>query len=605
MARKRTDRRGRLRIGDHGSAISIIALSQDNPLKAVAEFVENSIDARARNIEIVRGRERGQPYLRITDDGDGLPHDKSGRPDFKYVATHICDSIKKELKRRGAQGIQGEFGIGLLSFWTLGEALVMTSPGADGTVYEMSMRRNDEGYAVRSSRRTLFAGHGVEVLVRPLLKGIRQFSGEKLHWYLASELRDRIRETGVNVRIIDRTARKSYTVRPRAFDGRLIHELDDPATRLGPIKLELYLDEPSPARRPALYRNGTRVAELGALGEFQETAWTSGYVDGIVDAPFVSLTPGTRTGVIRDAAYDEFQLALGPVTERLDSLIAELQRAEEERANQQTLRSIQRAFREALLALPAEEYDWFEVRRPPRGGGAGAGGGDPDVVDPVINPEQAPLAGPVEDADAKESSRTVFYERAGPLYSVTISPASSVIKVGQSRSFRAVCRDRSRRPVDEGLTFAWNVAEGGGEFDDPGAEIVEYRAAGEPGLVRLTVAATQGDVVCEAEALVTVTDSLIPDQRGSAPRQGLPGYTYEKAPGRDWRSRYDLEQNVIVINNGHRDFVFSSRTRASQVRYIARLFVKELVLRNFPGASPSQLLERMLELMLYLEKNLR
>ena len=167
------------------------------------------------------------------------------------------------------------------------------------------------------------------------------------------------------MRIIDRTARKSYTVRPRAFDGRLIHELDDPATRLGPIKLELYLDEPSTKRRPALYRNGTRVAELGALGEFQETAWTSGYVDGIVDAPFVSLTPGTRTGVIRDAAYDEFQRALGPVTERLDLLIAELQRAEEERASQQTLRSIQRAFREALLALPAEEYDW--VRRAPPG----------------------------------------------------------------------------------------------------------------------------------------------------------------------------------------------------------------------------------------------
>ena len=602
MARKHTDRRGRLRIGDHGSAISIIALSQDNPLKAVAEFVENSIDARARNIEIVRGRERGQPYLRITDDGEGLPHDKNGRPDFKYVATHICDSIKKELKRRGAQGIQGEFGIGLLSFWTLGEALTMTSPGTDGSLYEMSMRRNDEGYAVRSSRRTLFAGRGVEVLVRPLLKGIRQFSGEKLHWYLASELRDRIRETGVNVRIIDRTARKSYTVTPRAFDGRLIHELDNPATRLGPIRLELYLDEPSPTRSPALYRSGTRVVELGALGEFQETAWTSGYVDGIVDAPFVSLTPGTRTGVIRDAAYDEFRRALGPVTEQLDVLIAELQRAEDERASQQTLRSIQRAFREALLALPAEEYDWFDVRPPPR---SRAGGGGPDAIDPAVNPKQAALSGTGEDTQAKESSRTVFYECAGPLYSVSISPASSVIKVGQSRSFRAVCRDRSRRTVNEGLAFAWNVAEGGGEFDDPGAEIVEYRASGEPALARLTVTVTQGDVVCEGEALVTVTDSLIPDQKGSTPRQGLPGYTYEKAPGRTWRSRHDLERNVIVINSGHRDFVFSSKSRASQVRYIARLFVKELVLRNFPGASPSQLLERMLELMLYLEKNLR
>jgi len=51
MAQKRTARRassGRLRIGDDWNAITIIALSQSNPLKAVAELVENSIDANAR-----------------------------------------------------------------------------------------------------------------------------------------------------------------------------------------------------------------------------------------------------------------------------------------------------------------------------------------------------------------------------------------------------------------------------------------------------------------------------------------------------------------------------------------------------------------------------
>jgi hypothetical protein len=52
-----------------------------------------------------------------------------GRPDFHYVATYICDSIKRRLKTRDAAGIQGEFGIGLLSFWTVGEKLAMTSTG--------------------------------------------------------------------------------------------------------------------------------------------------------------------------------------------------------------------------------------------------------------------------------------------------------------------------------------------------------------------------------------------------------------------------------------------------------------------------------------------
>ena len=77
---------GKLRIGNDWNAISIIALSQSNPLKAVAEFVENSIDAHAQHITIIRGREKGKSYLRIIDDGDGLPTDADGIPDFKYVA---------------------------------------------------------------------------------------------------------------------------------------------------------------------------------------------------------------------------------------------------------------------------------------------------------------------------------------------------------------------------------------------------------------------------------------------------------------------------------------------------------------------------------------
>ena len=44
---KSKNQTGRLRIGDDWNAITIIALSQNNPLKAIAELVENSIDAHA------------------------------------------------------------------------------------------------------------------------------------------------------------------------------------------------------------------------------------------------------------------------------------------------------------------------------------------------------------------------------------------------------------------------------------------------------------------------------------------------------------------------------------------------------------------------------
>src|SRR5450631_2591339 len=102
---------GKLKIGDDWNAIRIIALSQSNPLKAIAEFVENSIDAHAKTITITRGREHGENFLSIKDDGDGVPRGDDGLPNFKYVATHICDSIKRHLKTEGlGSGLQGEFG---------------------------------------------------------------------------------------------------------------------------------------------------------------------------------------------------------------------------------------------------------------------------------------------------------------------------------------------------------------------------------------------------------------------------------------------------------------------------------------------------------------
>ena len=175
----RAGERGKLRIGDDWNAITIIALSQSNPLKAIAELVENAIDAHASRVTITRAREHGRHVLSIRDDGDGVPRDSDGRPDFRYVATHICDSIKRRLKEDGAAGLQGEFGIGLLSFWTVGEEMTMTCSGEDQRAYQMVMRKGDPGYSV-ALKRSLFAERGTEVKIAPLLEGIRTLSGEKI-----------------------------------------------------------------------------------------------------------------------------------------------------------------------------------------------------------------------------------------------------------------------------------------------------------------------------------------------------------------------------------------------------------------------------------------
>ena len=160
--------------------------------------------------------------------------------------------------------------------------------------------------------------------------------------------------------------------------------------------------------------------------------------------------------------------------------------------------------------------------------------------------------------------------------------------------------------MEEDLQFAWEITEGGGSLANTTDQEVGYLAPGIPGLSRLKVSVTQRDVTCTAEALVTITDSLETSiSTAIVNARGLPGYTFERAAGELWRSRFDPERNLIIVNSGHRDFVFATKNRALQLRYLVRLYVKELVLKNFAGVSPEQLLERMIELALYAEEKLK
>jgi Histidine kinase-, DNA gyrase B-, and HSP90-like ATPase len=593
---------GKLRIGDDWNAIRIIALSQSNPLKAIAELVENSIDAHAKTIAITRGREHGEHYLTVKDDGDGVPRDANGLPDFKYVATHICDSVKRRLKADGAGlGLQGEFGIGLLSFWTVGDTLTMTSTSSDERVYQMVMSKGDPRYVVKP-RRVLFSERGTELKIKPLLEGIRGLSGEKIQWYLASELRDRIRNSQVRVTVIDKLARKQYQVEPRQFEGRLLHQLPTVRSPFGEAYGELYLTEPDEDCRVALTRDGTRViADIGTLPGLERTPWSSRYLQGLIDVPYLNLTPGTRSGIVHDERYGAFVEALVPLEAHLNGLIEAQRRAEEEQANRESLRAIQRAFREAMLVLPREEYDWFDIQsRSPQG----SGGGEPRGRD--VEASSAEGEGGVPEPSGGEPTQRQFFDYAGPLHTVVISPAASTLAVNQRRRLRALPRDRSRRRVEQDLTFAWEIVEGGGTLLSTSDQEVSFEAPASPVLVRLSVAVSQGDIRCSAEALITVTGSLdVAIGSTVVNARGLPGYTFERAAGELWRSQFDAERNLIVVNSGHRDFVFATRSRALQLRYLVRLYVKELVLKNFAGQSAEQVAERMIELSLYVEEKLK
>jgi hypothetical protein len=82
--------------------------------------------------------------------------------------------------------------------------------------------------------------------------------------------------------------------------------------------------------------------------------------------------------------------------------------------------------------------------------------------------------------------------------------------------------------------------KGEGEIENPTGEIATFKAPPEPGLTKIEVTVKQGEIACTAEALITVTETILPagPEKDGSPRQGLPTYTFQKAPGELWRARY-------------------------------------------------------------------
>ena len=185
----------KLKLGDQGAAILTIQSTQSDPQKALAELIENSIDAQATNIKILRHRHNGKIEIIISDDGEGVKAGNDGNSDMDRIPTEICKSFKKQLDEHLREGIQGEFAIGLLGFAAIGENLEMTSktlnsPKTKYLKLKASSLNYDSGFCPNNLKNS-----GTEIRIWPVRDNIQQrLTAEKLNKYLGEELRERIRQ---------------------------------------------------------------------------------------------------------------------------------------------------------------------------------------------------------------------------------------------------------------------------------------------------------------------------------------------------------------------------------------------------------------------------
>ncbi len=593
---------GRLRIGDEWNAIEIIASTQTHPLKAICELAENALDAGATNLAIVRRRAQGDVFLEVIDDGQGVARDADGLPDFARIATHVCDSMKRHLAERDRRGIHGEFGIGILSFWSLGETLRMVSAGAEGGLYEMQLVRGKRTYTVRPVRGRLAAG-GTRVIVGPLLPATRSIvTGEKLQRYLSEELRDRIRNSRARVRILDHLSHRQLLVEPREFSGERLPVAERWPTPFGDVLVELYYQAEGDGAEQgvAICKDGTRVLrDITAMEQFQHSPWTDAQLAGVLDYGALALAPGTRSGIVPDERLLAFTAAVEQLEAALLSEMSQRDAAERDRASRDILRQVHRAFVTALRDLPSNEYLFFDIpaSRPVSGRLSEVAADRQTSATGEPLPDRRPE--PSRECTTPDPGQMLLPLEAGTLTTVRIRPRNPRREPGTDCRLAAVALDANGTVIEAGVEFAWRVVEGGGELHGLAGSVCSVMSA-TPGQVIVEVRAVQNSAMATDQVAVKFLERA--DENVDDSAKGLPAYRLEAEHGQSWRSRYDVARNEIIINSAHRDFI-ASRVSAptKHRRYVGKLYAKEFVLINFPHESPAAVLERLVELTLRTE----
>jgi len=595
----------KLQPADPFDLIRWLARTQSDPRKAVAELVQNSIDARAKVIRIERRRVRGKAALFIRDDGEGVLPALGREEALRYLGTHVGHSHKLGLSpaERHARVIAGQYGVGLLGFWAIGKRMEMRSRVAGSEVHTLGLEED------RSTARlgkqpveldapatftelAIFEMH--EAAMRPL-------SGRRLADYLAAELRGPLLQTGVSIEVHDAMARgmaqKQFTVTPKRYDGV---RLDVPAELAvegyPPIRVELYLARGAERPTIQLACAGTLVAEnladVDVLG-FADPPWTGRDVTGIIDFAAFQVPPGTRRGVVPNAAAVAFVRALATlepaITRNLDEL-DKRRRADADRHLVDELRKAMRGLRERMphYDLPAVEHGNETNEHGTRGRAlASAPAMEPavevDELSDAVEPTQAPLFPP------------------GPLARVAIQPQRIEIAIGGERRVAARAYDADDRAITSDVELEWTLEGEGFTVIAAGARPAVRVGDVRPGAeATLHVVARQGASTAYASASVMAVEARPrADDRAGL---GIPRPELVDAADSPWRSR--MENGRWQVNASHEDYLGLDDGRA-RLRYLIALLGKEIVQRTYSSPGGGELLEHLVAVIAHAERNLR
>lgn len=582
-----------------------------DPLDFIRESVLNSFDAGATRvkIELIRDAKAVVSSVRISDNGVGAPSEvdpvtqKSrvrlipdpnypewgarAMPDIEYIPLHAADSLKRSADRSATVG---QFGIGLYTFWGLGNTLSLTTRAQRTSglsdSFRLVMEAEKQGtFPSRVPHLGLLASTpGTVVQVDDLRPSARpRLSRDRVAGYLSIQLRERLIKLRGRVSVsISSTDEADKVVEPKRWGGRPWASNSKPKrinTRFGPMEVDLYLlpDDVSGETRVSATANGAygylRLTDIPQLNTFP---WNTTKVQGNIDYPAALIRP-SRDGFVPGKQFDEFVRQMVVLTSSLSRDIREYEKKLQGELDRRTQDRILRAFADAWSELDHEQYSLFKARGGRTTGNASEG----------LTAETSRLTEPSE----LESSLS--------LDQVSIRPASAQLLPNSTAQMRARAEDGKGQRLTNGVSYKWVVGKGHRSvvFDsDPEAPTITIRATEVIGFAEISVEVEQDSVLRSKSAKIEVVPRLPRKRTKESARSGVPPPIGDNKMGEPWHSRYDPDLHQIVYNSGHPDYA-RAVTANKKAEYILTAMAKELVLLNYPNSPPQDVLEMMVEVL--------
>lgn len=594
---------GEIGVHDPFELIRHLARSQSDPRKAVAELVQNALDEQASHITIERFRDAGESALSILDDGRGVLPELPREQALTTIAKNIGHSRKRQLSfdERMRQAMLGQYGIGLLGFWAIGHELQIRSRVGDSEVWVLTLFEDSPRYTVTRIPDLIDRqGTWTEVQVRRIHRAaMTPTAGGRLATYLSVEMRGQLVLHGTELSFIDRLARgtadKRIVIRPSELSGERLPGIGPIAVDgyAYPIELALHYagDAGADAGRVRLSCAGAVVlSDITELEELAHPPWDDPRLCGVIDFPHLEVPPGSRRGIVPNAAAAALVEALKGVGALVSERLEERAHAEAASLSEDMHKQLAKLFTRVTGYVP--HLEWFPVAR--RSGAvegapeAGSGLGRP----PKSGLEAAGDTASLAQAEADQRQTEIF--PPGPLDAVTLRPAKLELPVGESRTLTAEARDATGRPLREGVSYVWRADELLQLSGDCARTTVTTAAESGDGCV--TVIARQGERERSAVAPVRIVAAR--ERRADA---GVPQPEEINEPLQSWRSR--LVGEGWQINVGHPDYRALSTEARPRLRYLAMLLSKEVVSRNFPQPGLGAILEELVGLLAALERS--